>query len=116
MKCTNARKLDRKSGVRLGERGAPVFPFEGLPVRENPERLVVVVCDLAGGGVEEDGRSVLWRWAAEVEHVAQGAGNLIVGTLTDPLLVEEVVFNETQDGRLVGYDVGDIIGLGPRRD
>jgi hypothetical protein len=24
MKCANARKLDRKSGVRFGERGAPV--------------------------------------------------------------------------------------------
>jgi hypothetical protein len=26
MKCVSASKVDRKSGVRLGERGAPVFP------------------------------------------------------------------------------------------
>jgi hypothetical protein len=26
MKFANASKLDRKSGVRFGERGAPVFP------------------------------------------------------------------------------------------
>src|ERR1700722_3321864 len=28
MKCANARKLNRKSGVRFGERGAPVFPCD----------------------------------------------------------------------------------------
>jgi hypothetical protein len=30
MKFANARKLDRKSGVRLGERGAPVLFPVGL--------------------------------------------------------------------------------------
>jgi hypothetical protein len=29
MKFSNARKLDRKSGVRFGERGAPVLFLEG---------------------------------------------------------------------------------------
>jgi hypothetical protein len=43
MKCANARKLDRKSGVRLGERRAPVlFPLDfGVPDGVLPE----------GGGV-----------------------------------------------------------------
>jgi hypothetical protein len=30
MKCANARKLDSKSGVRLSERGAPVFCFASI--------------------------------------------------------------------------------------
>jgi hypothetical protein len=33
MKCANARKLDRKSGVRWGERGAPVFSFASILFR-----------------------------------------------------------------------------------
>jgi hypothetical protein len=46
MKFVNASKLDRKSGVRLGERGAPVRSF----ATRDPG--LVVVCDLARGGVE----------------------------------------------------------------
>jgi hypothetical protein len=38
MKCANARKLDRKSGVRLGERGAPVW---SLPALLQPKTLHV---------------------------------------------------------------------------
>ncbi len=35
MKFASASKLDRKSGVRLGERGAPVFPSEAAVKHES---------------------------------------------------------------------------------
>ena len=60
-------------------------------------------------------RTSLVRILREVEHLRDGAGDGVEGALPNALSGEPVVFNEVDDGTLVGDGVVDEIRLCPWR-
>src|SRR5215475_5365982 len=57
-----------------------------------------------------------WVSLGEVEHVVDGIGDGVERALADPLAVEPVVFDEAQDGGLVGQGMIHVVVFCPRRD
>jgi hypothetical protein len=50
----------------------------------------------------------------EIEHLGDGVGNPIEGSLANALTVQPIVFDEADDGSLVGHRVVNEILLSPR--
>src|SRR6266700_2335553 len=73
--------------------------------------IVVIAIRLSGNGIQEQ----LFISVVEVKHVEQRAGPFIGRSAADSPCAP-VVFNEAQDGRLVGQRPINKVRLGERRD
>jgi len=70
--------------------------------------------NLASRAIQEKHFSVLRRSLAEIKHIDDRTGDRIVRPLSNSLLVQEDVFNESQNGGLIDPCVGHVVWLGPR--
>jgi hypothetical protein len=104
MKCANARKLDRKSGVRFGERGAPVrFPSTAIELlrrgsREEVEELTAKAIDAGGKRAIDPVEIHVWSELLRPRRTPLGDG--LAGQSTAASVGSE----RAPDGIAVGYD------------